>query len=156
MRLRIGVLVGLAIIFIGVAMIGWYLLDDRADIGLLRHQDAQIVAEGAAVYKEHCASCHGMALEGQENWQIRKPDGRLPAPPHDETGHTWHHPDQLLFRFTKLGPAKLIGNGYESDMPGYEDILSDDQIIAVLSYIKSTWPEDVQRRQSLMTIEQHK
>jgi len=28
-------------------------------------------------------------------------------------------------------------------MPVYEGILTDKEIIAVLSYIKSTWPEDI-------------
>ena len=101
------------------------------------------MAQGAAVYARECAACHGERLEGQENWRQRRADGRLPAPPHDASGHTWHHPDQQLFALTKFGPAALVGEGYESDMPGYEEILSDEEIVAVLSYIKSTWPPDV-------------
>jgi len=30
-------------------------------------------------------------------------------------------------------------------MPAYENVLSDEEIIAVLSYIKSTWPEEIIR-----------
>ena len=70
----------------------------------------------------------------------------MPAPPHDETGHTWHHPDQQLFALTKYGPAALAGGGYESDMPAYESVLSDEEIWAVLSYLKSRWPAEVQSR----------
>ena len=58
---------------------------------------------GKLVYGTNCAGCHGAKLEGQANWQIRSADGYLPAPPHDETGHTWHHPDKMLFEFTKYG-----------------------------------------------------
>ena len=99
------------------------------------------------------SSCHGENLQGEPghpNWRKRKPNGRLPAPPHDGSGHTWHHVDKQLFELTKYGPAALAGGGYESDMPGYGDSLSDDEIIAVLSYIKSRWPEDVRQRHDLL------
>ncbi|HEB79278.1 MAG TPA: cytochrome c [Rhodospirillales bacterium] len=65
--------------------------------------DPEQVAMGRMAYQQYCAPCHGAKLEGQPNWRIRKPDGKLPAPPHDQTGHTWHHPDQHLFRITKNG-----------------------------------------------------
>lgn len=113
----------------------------------LSPDDPAIVADGRRVYDQQCASCHGGKLEGQPDWQIRKPDGKLPAPPHDPTGHTWHHPDAVLFALTKYGPSRVIGDPtYKSDMPGYDQTLSDDEIIAVLSYIKSTWPAEIRAR----------
>lgn len=108
--------------------------------------DAGKVALGARLYGEHCAACHGAELEGQPDWRQRRPDGRLPAPPHDASGHTWHHPPEQLFALTKFGPAALIGDGYQSDMPAYEGVLSDAEIWAVLSYLKSRWPEEIQAR----------
>jgi mono/diheme cytochrome c family protein len=75
----------------------------------------------------------------------------LPAPPHDTSGHTWHHPDGILFRITKEGPAAVVGDGYESDMPGFGDVLSDREIRAVLEFIKSTWPERERRYQAEMS-----
>ena len=82
-----------------------------------------------------------MKLEGQPNWRSRLPNGRLPAPPHDETGHTWHHPDAVLFGDHKYGlvPGNSAPPDYESDMPTFSDVLSDDEIWAVLAYIKSHW-----------------
>ena len=74
----------------------------------------------------------------------RLPNGLMPAPPHDETGHTWHHPDRYLFMVTKYGIEEFIGEKYPNNMPAYKDILSDEEIIAVLSYIKSTWPTKIQ------------
>jgi mono/diheme cytochrome c family protein len=65
----------------------------------------KFVARGKVVYKEHCASCHGANLEGQPNWRHRLPNGRMPAPPHDPTGHTWHHSDKQLFEMTNSAPA---------------------------------------------------
>lgn len=109
--------------------------------------DPAKVALGQRLYVEHCADCHGARLEGQPDWQRRKPDGRLPAPPHDETGHTWHHSDAVLLKITRDGPAAILP-GYESDMPAYAGILSDDDILAVLAYIKSRWPGEILERQA--------
>lgn len=108
--------------------------------------DAAQVALGQRVYSEHCASCHGVNLEGEQNWRSLKPSGRLPAPPHDETGHTWHHPDWQLFRITKTGPAEIVGDGYESDMPGFAGVLTDEEIWATLAFIKSRWPKRIRAR----------
>jgi len=96
--------------------------------------------DGHALYLTHCAGCHGASLEGQPNWKKRNADGRLPAPPHDETGHTWHHSDRQLFEITKYGPA-VVAPGYESDMPGFGDVISDEEILVILAYIRSTWPD---------------
>ncbi|WP_108658292.1 c-type cytochrome [Acuticoccus kandeliae] len=140
----IGVLVGLVAV---AGAVLWSRPQPAPSIAL-HPQDAAVVAEGAAIYAAQCASCHGASLEGQANWRDRGPDGRLPAPPHDETGHTWHHPDAVLFQLTKDGPPKQIGNGepYYSNMPAYGSVLSDAEIVAVLSYIKSRWPPDIQAR----------
>ncbi len=110
--------------------------------------DAAQVALGRTVYEAQCASCHGTRLEGQANWRVRRADGKLPAPPHDATGHTWHHPDKLLFRITKYGPGAVAQQaGYRTDMPAYDDALTDREIWAVLAYIKSRWPAAIRARQ---------
>lgn len=113
--------------------------------------DAAMLALGSELYAEHCASCHGADLEGQPDWKRRLPSGRVPAPPHDATGHTWHHPDGVLMRITREGVAAVVGGGYESDMPGFGDVLGDDDIRAVLEFIKSTWPERERRYQAEMS-----
>ena len=105
-----------------------------------------VVALGEQVYAQNCASCHGAKLEGQANWRQRGLNGYMPAPPHDETGHTWHHPDSYLFTMTKYGIEKMIGKPYPNNMPAYEDKLTDEEILAVLSYIKSTWSGRTQRQ----------
>jgi mono/diheme cytochrome c family protein len=103
-------------------------------------RDAAKVALGAKLYAANCAVCHGARLEGQANWRERLPSGRLPAPPHDEEGHTWHHTDEVLFGITKYGVTpKYAPPGYQSDMPAFADKLSDDEIWAVLSFIESHW-----------------
>lgn len=118
--------------------------------------DATLVARGKEVYAAQCAACHGANLEGQPNWRERLPNGRLPAPPHDETGHTWHHPDAVLFDIVKHGlvPGRTAPDGYQSDMPAYANALSDRDIVAVLAYIKSTWPREAREMQETVTREQ--
>lgn len=127
-------------------LVGVHLFRGNTD-ALLQPGNSEIVARGQAVYLERCASCHGRNLEGQPDWQTADKDGFLPAPPHDQSGHTWHHPDKLLFDITKLGVVAAANlKDYKTRMPIFGGVLSDGDIIAALSYIKSQWPEDVRRR----------
>ena len=114
------------------------------------------IAQGRALYAVRCASCHGKNLEGQPNWQTPLPTGRMPAPPHDKSGHTWHHADRALAGVTKLGLKPFAGDNYESDMPAFGTILSDDEIEAILTYIKSTWPERERAYQEQITQQSEK
>ena len=109
---------------------------------------AQTIALGKQVYDANCAACHGAKLEGQPDWRTRRDDGHLPAPPHDPSGHTWHHPDQVLFEITKHGVQRFAGKDYASDMPAFEGRLSDEEIRAVLAWIKDSWPQDIRRKQA--------
>lgn len=107
---------------------------------------------GRRLYAETCAACHGASLEGQPNWQKRLPNGRLPAPPHDVSGHTWHHPDGVLFRITKDGPA-AYPKGYQTDMPAFALRLTDKEIAATLAFIKSTWPPEIRAKQERIDVD---
>ena len=138
--------VGISVIALGLLYLATSPAEKAAASVVLKPNEASVVALGKQVYAENCASCHGVALEGQTNWRQRGGDGYMPAPPHDETGHTWHHLYVHLFLMTKYGIEKMIGKTYPNNMPAYEDELSDHEIIAVLSFIKSTWPERVQQQ----------
>ena len=107
----------------------------------LQLNNPDLLNNGAKIYRTHCAVCHGINLEGQKGWNIKDGQNNILAPPHDETGHTWHHSDEDLFYITKYGGAGQAG--VASAMPGYEQILSDKKIISVLSFIKSTWPVQI-------------
>lgn len=117
-----------------------------------RKPDPAQLALGEKLYAQHCAACHGARLEGQPDWQKRLPNGRFPAPPHDESGHTWHHSDEILFAITKNGlvPPNAPA-GYESDMPAFAGKLSDEEIRAVLAWIESHWSADVREARAEMT-----
>ena len=109
----------------------------------LKADDLVVVQAGEKIYQAQCAACHGINLEGQPDWRTRDANGFLPAPPHDATGHTWHHADDLLFEITKYGASVVINDdSYKTMMPVYKDILSDEEIVAVLSFIKNTWPAE--------------
>lgn len=137
------------VIFGGAAYVLWPLAGSAPMVA--DPTNATQVARGRVLYDQHCASCHGNRLQGQENWRVRLANGRLRAPPHDASGHTWHHPDQMLFELTKKGPAAIAGRGYQSDMPGFGAVLSDADIWAILAYIKSRWPAPVRQRQAEIT-----
>jgi len=97
------------------------------------------VQQGSALYAQHCAACHGANLEGAANWKQPDAAGAYPPPPHDSTGHTWHHADDLLLSIVQNGgdPA------YNSKMPAFKDKLSPAEIRSIIEFLKNHWgPEE--------------
>lgn len=85
--------------------------------------------------------------EGPANRPIRR------APPHDASGHTWHHGEEVLVESVKLGGARLPENiGGTSNMPAFGETLTVGEITPVLTYIKSTWSEDIRAIQWEQTV----
>lgn len=114
----------------------------------LPDEDADTVSDGLIVYSNHCAACHGQKLEGQANWKAADATGLWPAPPHDNSGHTWHHADDQLFEMVKYGPAVAMNDlDYKSMMPAFKEVLSDEDIVAVLVFIRSTWSTELKKWQ---------
>lgn len=109
--------------------------------------DREYAAQGEILYARYCAKCHGVNLEGAPNWKQPLPDGSLPPPPHDSSGHTWHHSDELLISITENGgdPA------YNSKMPAFKDQLSRGEIAAILEFIKSKWGREEREYQWWIT-----
>lgn len=130
-----------------VAGLGLTLLADREDPPLLARNDAETVARGHRLYDDQCAACHGGLGPDPAPPSVSNPD--LVAPPHDETGHSWQHPDYALFELTRSGEvAELCLTGAEEGgMPQFGDTLDDHQILDVLAYIKSTWPKATREHQ---------
>ncbi|MAK55943.1 MAG: cytochrome C oxidase Cbb3 [Pusillimonas sp.] len=154
-KLYLWLVAGVLLLAIGLYV---YYASTRNIEGYIDPSDTELVTLGRQVYSMQCASCHGVNLEGEPNWRQRKQNGRLPAPPHDVSGHTWHHPDQVLFDIVKNGlvPGVTAPAGYESDMPAYADILTDKEIRASLAYIKSSWPDKARSVQTQLTQEYQK
>jgi mono/diheme cytochrome c family protein len=98
----------------------------------------QHVSQGARVFQENCAACHGKRAEGAPDWRKPGPDGKYPAPPLNGTGHGWHHPLKILFRVVKKGSP-----GGQGTMPAWGEKLSDDEMIAAIAWFQSKWPEEI-------------
>ena len=110
-------------------------------------RDAARVAQGKTLYAMNCASCHGAKGEGEPNWKTSNPDGTYPAPPHDATGHTWHHSDKLLLEIIRDGGARYESATFKTRMPAWGERLSDEEIQAVLAYLKTLWGPEERRFQ---------
>jgi len=139
------IIVGVFLVAAAAATAAWYGLQRDVPTTTTDITNPRLIAHGQKIYAENCALCHGVNLEGQPRWDRIKPDGKLPAPPHDPSGHTWHHSDQRLFLIIKEG----LATEEATDMPIFGGVLSDHDIWAVLTFIKSTWPEDIRRRQPI-------
>ena len=106
---------------------------------------------GAAVYQARCAACHGARGEGAADWTRPGPGGVYPPPPHDSTGHTWHHADGLLYRIVARGTAAAIGDTLRAaryGMPAFDSVLPPREIHAVITYLKTGWTPAQRRSQA--------
>ena len=112
--------------------------------------DAEQILLGKTVYQNNCSSCHKVNLAGVTQWKIRNDTGNLPAPPLNGNGHAWHHHDKMLFKIIKYGTGSFVEN-YKGNMKAYKDKLSDEEIIAVIAYMKSFWPKDKYEKQIMLS-----
>jgi mono/diheme cytochrome c family protein len=112
--------------------------------------DSAIVLRGRRIYSDHCASCHGRYLQGQPLWQLIDDYARRRAPAHDETGHTWQHPDEDIFDMTKYGRFASAPSRDVSYMPAFREKLSDRDILATIAFIKARWPRGLRVAQATL------
>ena len=124
--------------FACVAAAAYWLLHERLgrpqQTSFLRWEDPVVVEQGEGLYRAHCARCHGVP-----GTQEAAADG---TPPHGADGHSWEHPDYALFQLVRDGVA--VANCLPVDperMPRFREAVSDAELVAILSFIKSTWPE---------------
>ena len=109
--------------------------------------NSALIQEGKQIYQINCAACHGANSEGAPNWATPEADGLFPAPPHDDTGHTWHHSDRVLDETIANGMGDPLKSGSPLRMPAFGDKLSDEEIRASIEYFKSLWSEEHRRWQ---------
>ena len=103
-----------------------------------RWYDPSRVESGEKVYAANCAVCHGGRGEATPDWRRRESDGSFPPPPLNGTAHTWHHPFAILARQIKFGAP---GGG--GKMPTFQNQLTDEEIINVIAWFQSLWPDDI-------------
>jgi len=85
-------------------------------------QQEELIKHGRRIYRGNCATCHGPT--GQ---------GRI-GPPHNHTGNTWEQADGELM--------SIVLEGRNRRMPAFQEQLTEAEIEAVLTYIKTMWDDD--------------
>lgn len=82
-------------------------------------------------------------------------------PKHNANGHTWHHPDCELIEVILTGTSPMTEMMREMmappgapTMPAWREKLSDDEIDAVLAYIKTMWTDEQRAVQEQVTRQQ--
>lgn len=115
--------------------------------------DEETLQLGQVVYEQRCAECHGIDGEGQFPDAPMQPDetGRFGAPPHNENGHTWHHDDNLIYQIINEGGMGTADAFYP--MPAFGEILTQEEIVAVVAYIKTFWTEEQRLMQAERTLQ---
>jgi hypothetical protein len=82
-------------------------------------------------------------------------------PRHNANGHTWHHPNCQLVETVLNGSGamgdmmrQMMGAGENLPrMPAFKGALTEEDVQAVLAYIKTWWTEDQQEFQAAITKE---
>lgn len=125
--------------------------DSNTSERIAETQAVEQPALGAEIYAQYCAACHGPNGEGQRpDAPLQKDEtGHFPAPPHDDTGHTWHHDDDLLIQIIKVGGMGNSEDFYE--MPAFGDVLNEQEREAVLAFIKTMWTDEQRTTQQMRT-----
>ena len=104
-----------------------------------RNYNSEMLEAGQFLFKANCAVCHGINAEGTvADWHKRDANGKLPPPPLNGTAHTWHHSISGLVHTVKNGTIEIGGS-----MPSWQDKLSDDEIVSIIIWLTSLWPEEV-------------
>ncbi len=115
--------------------------------------DSSAVLRGKQIYQLHCAMCHGGNAEGAVNWKVPDENLNYPPPPHDDTGHSWHHPDRVIYEAIREGLRDSLRPDQPVRMQSFGEKLSDAEIRAVLTYFKSLWSREHREFQYLRTTE---
>jgi mono/diheme cytochrome c family protein len=100
-----------------------------------------VLRQGQVDYNTYCGHCHGYNGEGQigDILQTARQQGMRPVPPHNADGNTWRYAEQLLVRVIKEGLPNPLD---QFPMPPFAEVLTDEQIVGILAYIKLWWTDD--------------
>ncbi len=98
---------------------------------------AQVLERGAGLYEQHCAQCHGAQGEGHEGLYLPLAGNRSVA---------LQDPTNLLRLIVSGGfTPSTAGNPRPFGMPPFGQDLSDADIAAVASFVRSRWGDGAGR-----------
>lgn len=120
--LGVGVVIALAIAF--------WPSGGGSEAGSYPTYSEEAIATGEQYFQANCATCHGSDGAGNTQAGIPALNGSM---------HAWHHPDSQI--------AGLIRHGGIS-MPAIGPDWSDEDITAVLAYIKQWWTPEQRAAQA--------
>ncbi|MCP4487074.1 MAG: thioredoxin fold domain-containing protein [Gammaproteobacteria bacterium] len=98
-----------------------------------RWYDASQASQGADIFQQQCASCHGRDAEANSGWQ--QASGEAAAPPLNGSAHAWHHSLKQLRKTIQMGSIQLGGA-----MPGFSEKLAESEIDRAIAFFQSKWP----------------
>lgn len=106
--------------------------------------------EGQRVYDLRCAHCHGDNGDGQLPITIPTAEylGLHIVPAQDASGHTWMHPTQRLRDIIRYGVNNPL---QQFPMPGFEGVMTEEEIDLVIAYMALWWTEDQRTWQRQVT-----
>jgi len=97
--------------------------------------DKPVNAHGEALYKDHCAGCHGARGEGGSG-----PNGIVYAPLAGNRKVLLETPANLIHIIVNGGfPPTTPGDPRPYGMPPFGPSLKDDEIAVLASYVRSAW-----------------
>jgi len=138
---RIGQWIGLGVVVLCVAIIGYIATQRPAEISLADAQNRKQVDLGQLTYQQNCMACHGVKLKGKPSWEVASP--KQAGIPLSADGTTWHLSDRHLFdaiatgRRVKAGKTTQIHDTPYAKAQGGR--LADQEIWALIAYFKTTW-----------------
>lgn len=148
MRATVSALILVTIVILACSPSG----EENAPVTPTPEATVVVAWSGKAIFTSTCAVCHGQSGEGQPNWHITKADGTLPPPPLNGDGHTWHHGDGFLYKVVRDGGKWMESPSlphFKSGMPAFGEQLSHDEIVGVITYVKSLWGDKTGRGMSI-------
>lgn len=121
--------------------------DPRRDMLLAADPGLQA---GRDQYNLRCAHCHG--YDGEGEIQISAVDtlalGMKVVPPHNSSGHTWMHPEQLLVQLVRQGLSNPL---YRFQMPAYGEVMTEEEIRQIFAYISLWWTDSQREHHQALT-----
>jgi thiol:disulfide interchange protein DsbC len=97
------------------------------------------ISNGETIFQQNCASCHGANANGSPDWPQAR--GEKAAPPLNGSANSRNKSIEQLMQVIRQGSIQIGGS-----MPAFKNALSEPEIIQVIAYFQSKWPDEVYQK----------